>query len=153
MNDQQIIDLLLDLDETISGLRSRFTAHKHKETPSHRRVAEAVRILRDRQPTTIGELEKKDASNTQTTMNDDTINSIREAVIQAQAARAETVVYSKDHIRMKTTPAQYDFIGATEIEVTNNSIQLLRVGSIMRTYLTKEEALQLAANLIAIHTE
>jgi hypothetical protein len=86
-------------------------------------------------------------------MNDDTINSIREAVIQAKAARAETVVSSKDHIRMKTTPAQYDFIGATEIEVTNNSIQLLRVGSIMRTYLTKEEALQLAANLIAIHTE
>jgi len=153
MNDQQIIDLLLELDETINSLRERFTVYSHKKTPLHQRMAEAVRILRDRQPTTIGELKNKDASNTQTTMNDDTINSIREAVIQAKAARAETVVYSKDHIRMKTTPAQYDFIGATEIEVTNNSIQLLRVGSIMRTYLTKEEALQLAANLIAIHTE
>ena len=153
MNDQQIIDLLLDLDETINSLRERFTVYSHKKTPLHQRMAEAVRILRDRQPATIGELKNKDASNTQTTMNDDTINSIREAVIQAKAARAETVVSSKDHIRMKTTPAQYDFIGATEIEVTNNSIQLLRVGSIMRTYLTKEEALQLAANLIAIHTE
>jgi hypothetical protein len=153
MNDQQIIDLLLDLDETICGLRSRFTAHKHKETPSHRRVTEAVRILRDRQPTTIGELEKKDASNTQTTMNDQQIiDSIREAVIQAQAEQAETVT-RKDHLRMRTTPSQYDFIGATEIEVTNNSIQLLRSGSLMRTYMTKEEALQLAANLIAIHTE
>jgi len=85
-------------------------------------------------------------------MNDDTINSIREAVIQAKTEQAETVT-RKDHLRMRTTPAQYDFIGATEIEVTNNSIQLLRSGSLMRTYLTKEEALQLAANLIAIHTD
>lgn len=89
-------------------------------------------------------------------MNDETINSIsdsiREAVIQAKAAQAETVV-RKNHIRMKTTPGQYDPIGATEIEVTNDSIQLLRCGAIMRTYMTKEEALQLAANLIAIHTE
>jgi hypothetical protein len=85
-------------------------------------------------------------------MNDDTINSIRESVIQAQAARAETIT-RKDHLRMRTTPAQYNLIGATEIEVTNNSIQLLRSGSLMRAYLTKEEALQLAANLIAIHTE
>lgn len=59
MNDQQIIALLLDLDETIYGLRERFTVHSHKETPLHQRVAEAARILRDRQPTTIGELEKK----------------------------------------------------------------------------------------------
>jgi hypothetical protein len=152
MNDQQIIDLLLELDETINSLRERFTVYSHKKTPLHQRMAEAVRILRDRQPTTIGELKNKDASNTQTTMNDDTINSIREAVIQAKAEQAETVT-RKDHLRMRTTPAQYDFIGATEIEVTNNSIQLLRSGSLMRTYLTKEEALQLAANLIAIHTE
>jgi UV DNA damage repair endonuclease len=89
-------------------------------------------------------------------MNDETINnisdSIREAVIQAKAAQAETVV-RKNHIRMKTTPDQYDPIGATEIEVTKDSIQLLRCGAIMRTYMTKEEALQLAANLIAIHTD
>lgn len=89
-------------------------------------------------------------------MNNETINSIsdsiREAVIQAKAAQAEAVV-RKNHITMRTTPAQYDPIGATEIEVTNDSIQLLRCGSIMRTYMTKEEALQLAANLIAIHTE
>lgn len=89
-------------------------------------------------------------------MNDETINSIsdsiREAVIQAKAAQAEIVV-RKNHIRMKTTPDQYDPIGATEIEVTKDGIQLLRCGAIMRTYMTKEEALQLAANLIAIHTE
>jgi DNA-binding transcriptional MocR family regulator len=58
MNDQQIIDLILDLDETIADLRHRHTFLEHKETPSHRRVAEAVRILRDRRLTTIGELEK-----------------------------------------------------------------------------------------------
>ena len=58
MNDQQIIDLLLDLDETIADLRHRHTIFEHKEMPSHRRVAEAVRILRDRRLTTIGELEK-----------------------------------------------------------------------------------------------
>lgn len=89
-------------------------------------------------------------------MNNETINSIsdsiREAVIQAKAAQTEAVV-RKNHITMRTTPGQYDFIGATDIEVTNNTIQLLRSGSLMRTYMTKEEALQLAANLIAIHTE
>ena len=58
MNDQQIIDLLIDLDETIADLRHRHTTLEHKEMPSHRRVAEAVRILRDRRLTTIGELEK-----------------------------------------------------------------------------------------------
>jgi hypothetical protein len=91
-------------------------------------------------------------------MNDETISSIsdsiREAVIQAKAAQAETLtVVRKNHIRMKTTPDQYDPIGATEIEVTKDGIQLLRCGAIMRTYMTKEEALQLAANLIAIHTD
>jgi hypothetical protein len=59
MNDQQIIALLLELDETINSLRERFTVYSHKKTPLHQRVAEAARILRDRQPTTIGELEKK----------------------------------------------------------------------------------------------
>jgi hypothetical protein len=44
-------------------------------------------------------------------------------------------------------------IDHTDIEVDGASIQMHRTGSLMRCYLTKEDALKLAANLITIHTQ
>ena len=49
LNDQQIIDLLLDLDETIADLRHRFRPlQNHKESDSHSRVVKTVQQLRNR---------------------------------------------------------------------------------------------------------
>jgi hypothetical protein len=44
-------------------------------------------------------------------------------------------------------------IDHTDIEVSNDSILMQRAGSLMRAYITKEDALKLAANLITIHTQ
>jgi hypothetical protein len=56
MNDQQIIDLLQHSDWMIQLL---WTEGEYTTSETHKRITEAIRVLRDRQPTTIGELEKQ----------------------------------------------------------------------------------------------
>lgn len=57
MNDQQIIDLLQHSDWMIQMLWTEGEEYTTSET--HERITEAIRVLRDRQPTTIGELERE----------------------------------------------------------------------------------------------
>jgi hypothetical protein len=56
-------------------------------------------------------------------------------------------------LRTKKGPsASSDYHHETSIEVCKDSIMMVRGGALMRCHLSREEALQLAANLVAIHS-
>lgn len=71
---------------------------------------------------------------------------LRTAVTEARTAKPK-------RINMVATSPMPKVIDHTDIEVSNDSILMQRAGSLMRAYITKEDALKLAANLITIHTQ
>ena len=77
---------------------------------------------------------------------DDLWANLRAAVTEARTAKPK-------RIKMLATSPLPNVIDHTDIEVDGASIQMHRTGSLMRCYLTKEDALKLAANLITIHTQ
>ena len=71
---------------------------------------------------------------------------LRTAVTEARTAKPK-------HIRLAATSPMPKVIDHTDICVEQDSIFMQRAGSLMRAYITKEDALKLAANLITIHTQ
>lgn len=54
-----------------------------------------------------------------------------------------------NRLKLAATSPLPTVIGHTDIEVDGSSIVMHRTGSLMRTYITKEDAIQLAINLIS----
>jgi hypothetical protein len=77
---------------------------------------------------------------------------LRNAVTEARTPKTVEPVRLKE-ITMQTTHPLDNVIAKSTIEVTEDSIQIYRAGALIKTYLTKEDAIRLAANLIAIHTK
>ena len=71
---------------------------------------------------------------------------LRTAVTEARTAKPK-------HIRLAATSPMPKVIDHTDICVEQDSILMQRAGSLMRAYITKDDAMKLAANLIAIHTQ
>jgi hypothetical protein len=69
-----------------------------------------------------------------------------------RASIVEARTTTPQRLKVVATSPMPTVIDHTDIEVSNDSIQMHRAGSLMRCYLTKEDALKLAANLITIHT-
>jgi hypothetical protein len=82
-------------------------------------------------------------------MNDnfDTLwSNLRASIVEARTT-------SPQHLKVRATSPMPKVIDHTDIEVSNDSILMQRAGSLMRAYITKDDAIKLAANLIAIHTQ
>ena len=77
---------------------------------------------------------------------------LRNAVTEARTPKTVEPVRPKELVMETTHPLDH-IIGNSTIEVTDDSIKIYRAGALIKTYLTKEDAIRLAANLIAIHTK
>ena len=79
---------------------------------------------------------------------------LRAAVTQARTP--VTVHQPPSQLALRTKKGPYvghsDSHHETSIEVSKDSIMMVRGGALMRCHLSPEEALQLAANLVAIHS-
>jgi hypothetical protein len=75
---------------------------------------------------------------------------LRNAVTEARTPKTVEPVRPKELVMTTTHPLD-SVIANSDIVVTKDSIQIHRAGALIKTYLTKEDAIRLAANLIAIH--
>jgi len=71
---------------------------------------------------------------------------LRTAVTEARTAKPK-------RINMVATSPKPRVMDDTDIYVEQDSIVLVRTGIVMRAFTTKDDAIKLAANLIAMHTQ
>ena len=75
---------------------------------------------------------------------DDLWANLRASIVEARTAKPK-------QIKMLAISPLPNVIDHTDIEITHDSIAMLRPGSVMRCYLTKDDALKLAVHIISIH--
>jgi len=87
-------------------------------------------------------------TNTNNTMNNDNFDdlwaNLRAAVTEARTAKPK-------YIKMLAISPLPTVIDHTDIEVDGAGILMHRTGSLMRCYLTKDDALKLAVHIISIY--
>lgn len=77
---------------------------------------------------------------------------LRNAVTEARTPKTVEPMRHNELVMRTTHPLDH-IIANSDIVVTKDSIQIYRSGALIKTYLTKEDAIRLAANLIAIHNQ